>query len=377
MNVALVHNQQVGGAHRRIVEQLRHLGPDMDVTEVTFATAVPVTDAPVIVPLSFFDGRAHPVVRPATRYLDLLALMRAYRQLAEVVRGLAPDVVWMNPCHILQAMWLPPDLAGRSVFYCDEPRRIDYEVALRQATRLRTRMLYWPLRRTSRYLDRSTFTHIPRIATNSSYTSGQILEAYGHASEVVRCGVSERFRPPAGPSPRKHLLSVGNLIPTKGHDLVIAAAGRAGLELPVVIVSHKSNPDEERRLQGIADRSGVSLDLRIGPDDDELVELYQSARVTLYLSIREPFGLVSTEAQACGSPVVVSDEGGLPESIVPGVTGWAVARDAASVAARLVDFGDVEVADRFGAAAAANAANWSWADSSRRLKAMLLEVAAS
>ena len=142
--------------------------------------------------------------------------------------------------------------------------------------------------------------------------------------------MSERFRPPAGPSPRKHLLSVGNLIPTKGHDLVIAAAGRAGLELPVVIVSHKSNPDEERRLQGIADRSGVTLDLRIGPDDDELVELYQSARVTLYLSIREPFGLVSTEAQACGSPVVVSDEGGLPESIVPGVTGWAVARDAAA-----------------------------------------------
>jgi glycosyltransferase involved in cell wall biosynthesis len=375
VNVVLVHNQQIGGAHRRIVEQLKHM--DLPITEVTFASAAPVTDDPVVVPLSFFDDSAHPLARPATRYLDLLALMRAYRKMAHVVRDLSPDVVWMNPCHILQAMWLPKDLARRSVFYCDEPRRIDYEAAFRQATKLRTRMLYWPLRRTSRYLDRSTFVHIPRIATNSAYTSGQILEAYGHQSEVVRCGVSEHFQPPAGPSPRKHLLSVGNLIPTKGHDLVIAAAGRAGLGLPVVLVSHKTNPPEERRLQAIADRSGVSIDVRIGPGDDELVQLYQSARVTLYLSVREPFGLVSTEAQACGSPVIVSDEGGLPESIVPGVTGWAVARDAESVAKRLAEFGDTAIADEFGAAAAAIASNWSWADSAHHLQSMMRDVARS
>jgi glycosyltransferase involved in cell wall biosynthesis len=373
MNIVLVHNQQPGGCHRRITEQWKHMSAS--ITEVTFETALPVTSEPILVPMTIIDDKAHPVLRPATRYLDLFALMKAYREMAQVVRDLSPDVLWMNPCHVLQAMWLPKDLASRSVFYCDEPRRIDYEVALRQATKLRTRMLYWPLRRTSRYLDRSTFVHIPRIATNSSYTSDQIRLAYGHDSEVVRCGVSEQFRPPVGPSPRKHLLSVGSLIPTKGHDLVIAAAGRSGLDLPVVVVSHQANPSEERRLLDIAERAGVTLDIRIDATDDELVKLYQSARVTLYLSVREPFGLVSTEAQACGSPVIVSDEGGLPESIVSGVTGWAVARDVEPVARRLADFGDVEVADEFGAAAAAHAATWSWADSAERLTTMMEEVA--
>jgi glycosyltransferase involved in cell wall biosynthesis len=51
----------------------------------------------------------------------------------------------------------------------------------------------------------------------------------------------------------------------------------------------------------------------------------------------EPFGRVSVEAQACGTPVVCSDAGGLPETLQPGVTGLLVPRgDAAQLAAALV-----------------------------------------
>jgi glycosyltransferase involved in cell wall biosynthesis len=373
MKVVLIHNQRPGGCHRRIVEQWRHL--DVPVTEITFEWASTVTDDPVIVPLTFRDNQPHPLVRPATRYLDLFSRRASYTQMAQVIRDHDPDVIWMNPCHYLQAMWLPADLASRSVFYCDEPRRIDYEENLRQATRLRTRLPYWPLRRLARHLDRSTIVHIPRIATNSHYTVGQIRRAYGCRSEVVRLGVSPQFRPPDTPVERTHLLSVGNLIPTKGHDLVIAAAGRSGLGLPVVVVSHKSNPGEEARLRDIAREAGVELRVVIDVSDDELVALYQSATVTLYVSHAEPFGLVSIEAQACGSPVIVSDEGGLPESIVPGVTGWAVPRTVAGVGDVLAEFADTDLADKFGAAAAEHAATWSWADSARRLETMLAEVA--
>ena len=35
----------------------------------------------------------------------------------------------------------------------------------------------------------------------------------------------------------------------------------------------------------------------------------------------EPFGRVSVEAQACGVPVLVSDVGGLPETLAPGLSG--------------------------------------------------------
>ena len=35
----------------------------------------------------------------------------------------------------------------------------------------------------------------------------------------------------------------------------------------------------------------------------------------------EPFGRVSVEAQACGTPVVCSDAGGLPETLSPQISG--------------------------------------------------------
>ncbi len=56
-------------------------------------------------------------------------------------------------------------------------------------------------------------------------------------------------------------------------------------------------------------------------DPETLRRLLGQARVTAIAAVREPFGLVSLEAQAAGRPVVVVDEGGLPETVAPGETG--------------------------------------------------------
>jgi glycosyltransferase involved in cell wall biosynthesis len=38
----------------------------------------------------------------------------------------------------------------------------------------------------------------------------------------------------------------------------------------------------------------------------------------------EPFGLVMTEAMACGTPVIATPRGSVPEVVEDGVTGWIV-----------------------------------------------------
>ena len=130
-------------------------------------------------------------------------------------------------------------------------------------------------------------------------------------------------------------MSVGKLIPTKGHDLAIAAAGRAGIEhAPRHRLSRIQPGGGGPRCSGWRTTPASISTVRVGVHDEQLVELYQHALVTLYLSYAEPFGLVSIEAQACGTPVIVSDEGGLPETIIAGVTGWAVPRSSGAVAAR-------------------------------------------
>jgi glycosyltransferase involved in cell wall biosynthesis len=82
------------------------------------------------------------------------------------------------------------------------------------------------------------------------------------------------------------------------------------------------------------------IELR-GPtyDDRELAEIYRSGDVSVVPStFPEALGLTSLEAQASGVPVVVSDSGGLPETVSPGRSGFVFAnRNAEQLGELVVD----------------------------------------
>ncbi len=60
--------------------------------------------------------------------------------------------------------------------------------------------------------------------------------------------------------------------------------------------------------------------------DEELVQLYASARAVIVASIEE-FGITGVEAQASGRPVIAAAQGGSLETVLDGVTGSLVAPD--------------------------------------------------
>jgi glycosyltransferase involved in cell wall biosynthesis len=100
------------------------------------------------------------------------------------------------------------------------------------------------------------------------------------------------------------LLSVGQLVPHKGHDIAI----RALPQLPdVKLLVAGSGPDRER-LEQLARELGVSERVRlVGPvPQTELRNYYNAADLLVLASEREGWANVLLESMACGTPVVAS-----------------------------------------------------------------------
>jgi glycosyltransferase involved in cell wall biosynthesis len=89
-------------------------------------------------------------------------------------------------------------------------------------------------------------------------------------------------------------------------------------------------------------------------NQEALARRYHDAAFCVVPSVwNEPFGMVALEAMACGKPVVVSDVGGLRDTIEPGVSGMRVPPgDAAALAAAIASLlEDEALAQRMAAAA--------------------------
>ena len=347
MRVAVVHNLKPGGAARRLagtVGAISQLGIELR----EFALEGPA--------LQLLDdqncervawSRRAPqlpsLLRPPARYLDHRALLTAWTAASRRVNAWVPDVVFANPC--MGLVGTPAALhliKAPVVYYCDEPRRVDYEPAAAASRRGSTKVLYDRLHRSEQAVDRRGIDAATAVLTNSAYSAERIMSAYGRSATVVPPGVNHAFCHASNTSAVTHVLTVGSLIPTKGHDLVIRANAMAATGLPVVVAGPRHDADEEQRLRSIANETGVDLQFRIGVDDDELADLYRGALATVYLARSEPLGLVSLESQATGTPVIVADEGGLAGTVEQGVSGFRVDRTAQAAAEALRGMGSVE-----------------------------------
>jgi glycosyltransferase involved in cell wall biosynthesis len=121
--------------------------------------------------------------------------------------------------------------------------------------------------------------------------------------------------------PGEYLLFLGRLSPDKGAHRAIAVAIETGL--PLKIAGKKQDPKELTYFKELIEPHLVDGIEYLGEvSHGEKVELLQHARATLFpIEWEEPFGLVMIESMACGTPVIATRWGAVPEVIEHGRSG--------------------------------------------------------
>ncbi len=219
-------------------------------------------------------------------------------------------------------------------------------------------------------------------------------------SQLVRLGVEEEkirviyeglrtefFRPdPAVRRDDDLLVFAGATVPGKGADILVSAYGLLVAERPDLRLDVYGSRDmwvagrqEYMDWPAISARWPGVRHLGARPKAD-LVAAFNKATLCIVptdpKNLQEGFTRVSTEAQACGCPVVVSRSGGLPETLIDGETGVIVdpltPRRLADAIAALLDDGPMRAA--MSERAARHAGRYSTDDMARAYKALISAI---
>lgn len=171
-----------------------------------------------------------------------------------------------------------------------------------------------------------------------------------------------RAAPPSGPprllfngyagDPRKRLLTLLQALPLVLEQLpdTRLALGGGGDATPAL---DTLDPGLRRAVSAVLDD--------LGPGGlADVPERYRQATVSILPSVDEAFGLVLVESLACGTPVVCSRSGGMPEIVTDEVGRTARPDDPADLARAVVEAVSLAAEPGLAARCAARARQWDW-----------------
>jgi phosphatidylinositol alpha-1,6-mannosyltransferase len=181
------------------------------------------------------------------------------------------------------------------------------------------------------------------MIANSRFTKNKLIEIgiESHKIHVITPAVDwERFKPEDQDPEivRRYaladkivLLTVGRLVPRKGHEAVLTALSQLRDRTPIRYIIAGTGPEEER-LKTLAGQLGLgdAVIFTGYVEEDYLPKLFHACDVFIMTNQQQPdgdlegFGMVFLEASAAGKPVIGGRSGGTADAVRDGDTGFLV-----------------------------------------------------
>ena len=348
LKIAVFHNLPSGGAKRSLYTYIQYLTQQGHIVDVF----IPETANEEYLPLesvansvikyevkpSFFREQIYSIfsyVPAIIKRVSVKNVMETEKKIAEDLNDSGYDIVYCEQDQFTMTPVIFKYLTKPSIYYCAQPIR--NEQILKKVNNQKTKagIFNHPLIRpfadifvnnveTRDYERDIEFAeYSTNLLTNSYFTHENILRQYGKNALVSYIGVDNNMFTPLNLKRDNYVLSVGTCIPPKGYDFLIRSISNIpkNIRPELVIVGNSSDELWVEYLRSLADEKDVELDILTMISDDELIRLYNKAKLVVYAPYLEPFGYVPLEAMACGTPVVGVKEGGLRESILHNKTG--------------------------------------------------------
>ncbi|MEK7644107.1 MAG: glycosyltransferase [Patescibacteria group bacterium] len=162
-----------------------------------------------------------------------------------------------------------------------------------------------------RIWDKMSVDRVDHFVANSGTVRQRIQKYYRRDSDIIYPPVDTHLFSIATDI-GDYFLSGGRIVPYKRFDLLIEVFNR--LKLPLKIFGEGSALEELKK------RAKPNIQFLGRISDEEKIKLMSHARAFIHPQV-EDLGLTAVESMAAGRPVIAFGEGGVTETVIPGLTG--------------------------------------------------------